>query len=143
GGGKLEFGVCSRVCVETHGCNPVPLCYKSTVQSPGGSLAGEKFGLKASRSSSRAFTLIELLIVIAIIAILAALLLPALSKAKAAAVRIQCVNNEKQMVLTWAMYSQDNREQLVQNGCEAGGITPPYLWVHGGNHGDPQTLTNV
>lgn len=100
--------------------------------------------LCARPTAQTAFTLIELLVVIAIIAILAALLLPALSRAQSEAYRIQCVNNEKQLTVAWTMYSGDNRESMVLNGGDqASASLHPHLWVYGGNHGDPETLTNT
>jgi prepilin-type N-terminal cleavage/methylation domain-containing protein/prepilin-type processing-associated H-X9-DG protein len=90
-----------------------------------------------------AFTLIELLVVIAIIAILAALLLPALSGAKMQAARIQCVSNEKQMILAWTIYSTDYNDTLVLNGGDDTATSAqPHLWVYGGDHIAPSTQTN-
>lgn len=74
------------------------------------------------------FTLIELLVVIAIIALLTAILIPALSIAKQQAGSSVCLMNEKQLVLAWMMYAEDN--DYIMCGPMTG-ITgsPRYDWV--------------
>ncbi len=67
----------------------------------------------AARGTRSAFTLIELLVVIAIIAILAALLLPALSRAKLKATGAACLNNQKQINMSFSMYGNDNDDQIM------------------------------
>jgi prepilin-type N-terminal cleavage/methylation domain-containing protein/prepilin-type processing-associated H-X9-DG protein len=83
----------------------------------------------AALNAPRGFTLIELLVVIAIIAILAALLFPALTRAKTRAQTVQCLNNLRQLQLSWQMYPQDNGEKIPPNNGRSGNAAT--TWIDG------------
>ena len=87
--------------------------------------------------------MVELLVVIAVIAILAALLLPALSKAKARAWQIACLNSQRQLGLAWQMYGHDADDHLVTNFGGPGNQSPTNSWVAGNAvfDADPATIT--
>jgi|SRR5665213_444557 len=77
------------------------------------------------------FTLIELLAVIAIIAVLAAILLPALSRARARAEGIACLNNTRQLALAWQLYADDHDGLLPYNlGMNGSSFRTNINWVN-------------
>src|SRR5258708_6806638 len=71
---------------------------------------------EGGKSSGRGFTLIELLVVIAIISILAAILFPIFAQAKAAAKKVNCISNQKQISLAWLMYAGDYDDAALRPG---------------------------
>jgi prepilin-type N-terminal cleavage/methylation domain-containing protein len=83
------------------------------------------------QQTKKAFTLIELLVVIAIIAILAAMLLPALAAAKKKAQKINCVNNLKQVGLSFRLWEGDNGDKYPMTVTVAQGGAGDYVAKNG------------
>jgi prepilin-type N-terminal cleavage/methylation domain-containing protein/prepilin-type processing-associated H-X9-DG protein len=74
------------------------------------------------RTGRRAFTLVEMLCAIAIIGVLAALLLPALTQARARALRVQCVSQLHQTGLAFHEFAHDHGDLFpMQVPVAAGG----------------------
>ncbi len=102
-------------------------------QGRGKSVAQARFdgGCRRIRTLGKhGFTLVELLVVIAIIALLLALLLPAVQSVRESARNVQCLNNVKQLALSFQSH------EAAQAFLPAGGWG--YLWT-----GDPDRATGV
>jgi len=93
------------------------------------------------RHYGRAFTLVELLVVIATIAILAGMLLPALSRAKAASQSAVCQSNLKQLVLGWILYAEENDDRLA-GSISVNLVNQRGSWVLGNTKQD-RTPSNI
>ena len=67
------------------------------------------------RTRLGAFTLVELLVVIAVLGILAALLTTGLTQAKGKGHSIACLNHERQLIVAWHVYADENEGRVAKN----------------------------
>jgi prepilin-type N-terminal cleavage/methylation domain-containing protein/prepilin-type processing-associated H-X9-DG protein len=74
------------------------------------------------------FTLVELLVVIGIIALLVSMLMPALSKARRAALQVSCGSNLRQCVQGFQLYANDYKGEIPIYIRDSGGSIQ--LWAY-------------
>lgn len=144
GGSLLWLRVVSELAVNIHSAREPGTSRQREKRLVAPGTGTDADGDAGTGSGAGGFTLIELLVVIAVIAILAGLLLPALSAAKEKARTIQCMNNQRQLALSWVMYASDHRDAMPANGTgNAESLRGDRLWVVGDSHLRLESFTNV
>jgi prepilin-type N-terminal cleavage/methylation domain-containing protein/prepilin-type processing-associated H-X9-DG protein len=73
-----------------------------------------------TRTLSRGFTLVELLVVIGIIALLISILMPVLGKVRRQAQRTKCMSNVRQLVTAMTIYAGDNKSGWYTDTADYG-----------------------
>jgi prepilin-type processing-associated H-X9-DG protein len=84
--------------------------------------------VKANRAkATRGFTITELLVVVGMIAVLVSLLMPAITRARAAANAATCLSNLRQMSTAWNLYCNESKGRLPEY-LFATPTTPDIAW---------------
>jgi prepilin-type processing-associated H-X9-DG protein len=85
-----------------------------------------------SRScSSDGFTRIELVVAILVIAVLVVLPLPS-GQAKDKTQTVQCLSNNRQLMMAWREYAKDHGDQLPYAYAQGGTMAGRYAWIPSG-----------
>src|SRR6266481_4280923 len=85
------------------------------------------------RQPESGFTFIELLVICGVIALLICVLGAGSAMNRAGTNSFQCLNNHRQLMAAWKMYTDDNSGRLVYNsdGANAGKAAGSECWVAG------------
>jgi len=87
--------------------------------------------MNTKRQSASAFTFIELLVMVGVLCLLACVLGAGTSMNRSSSNSFQCLDNHRQLMAGWKMYSDDNGGRLVYNLPGGGAEVGKEAWVAG------------
>ncbi len=92
-----------------------PRCILPLRVAPAESRAKEQKAGQPDGPAAQGFTLTEMLVVVSIICLLFSVLLPSFNKAMKKSEQTHCLANQRQLYLTWTLYSTNNNDELCSS----------------------------